>query len=315
MAGTFKTSVKIGSEPTKGYFERVKGTTNATFGGVRNNPIYAKNTPSRMGKEIAQALMVSTLKDPNGEREMDNERKVLASAIRYGANVEARRLMTFITAQLIGNLVSNRAGGGGALKLDTSTFARGLRKPAKWKPAFDTGGTVTWEPLSLGWMNEKGNELYFKDSGELKRQLSGMRASYPVALGGIVVKERSLTKKGRGQLIAQIHAAGAGRSRSVVLGSIDIQIFPNATPNLFPGLLTGRTNTVDITAGLERSSFIPQNIRDKLMGPKRGDFAYRFRPMMGPVTQFWMMHRIPAAIALAIEKGTRKRDRSDDWMK
>lgn len=309
MAGSLKTTIKIGSQPTKGYFRTVRGSDNAAFG-VRNNAVYAKNTQSRMGREIAAQLAASTLYQAGRERFFKEERKVLVTAIRHGANVEARRLTDFIATQMIGS-----AGGRFGVTWRSGFMMAGAKKPIGWKSAVPMDGQIEWAQLSLGWMYQKRQDLFFRHTGDLKRAVRAMRTSYPQSLGGINVREKDMTKSAMSKLRREAGDPGESHFRRVVLGSIEIEIFPRATPSLFPGLLTGKWDQIDTRAALEASQFVPSRIRDKLSGPRRGGHPYRFRPMLGPATQFWMMHRIPAAIATAINNGTRKRDRSDDWMR
>lgn len=299
MAGKLTTTVRIGGAPTQGYTKIIKGSKNTAFNGVRNNAIYAKNTQSKMGREIAQDLALAAV--GRAERDERHEIRVMRSSIEKAANIEARRLVDFISSKLIG-LEGARAKGGfsqGALK-------QGMKTAPKWKPATPMGGSVEWAPLSRRWMHQKHNETFFRNTGQLKAQVRALREAYPQALGGVRVRikeyDKGRQKKNRSLLDTPRFA----------LAELDIDIFPNARANLFPGLLTGQWDRIDTRAALENSDLLPGTMREKLSGPRRRGFPYRFRPMFGPVTQFWMMHRIPAAIAVAINNGTRKRDRSFD---
>lgn len=322
MAGKLTTTVRLGDAPTEGYVRVIRGSKNTAYGVDRNNAIYAKNTQSKMGREIAQGLALAAV--GRAERDERHEIRVLRSSIEKAANIEARRLIDFISSKLIG-LEGAYAKGGfsqGALK---QGMKQGMKTAPKWKPATPMGGSVEWAPLSRRWMhqrrnkayfrktgqpnngrwvNQKQNEAFFLDTGQLKAQVRALRETYPQTLGGVRVriKEYDKRRQTKNRLLLD--------TSRFSLAELDIDIFPNARPNLFPGLLTGQWDRIDTRAALENSDLLPGSMREKLSGPRRRGFPYRFRPMFGPVTQFWMMHRIPVAIAVAINNGTRKRDRS-----
>lgn len=297
MAGKLTTTVRLGGAPTKGYTQVIKGSKNAAYDNVRNNAIYARNTQWKMGAEIAEILAADAVS--RAERSERNEIRTMRSAIEKAANVEARRLMDFISSKLIG-LPGARYGA----SLREGYFSQGMKRGPRWRPATPIGGVIEWAPLSRRWIHQKGNESFFRDTGQLKAQIQALRTSYPQSLGGIrvTIKEYNRARQRRNRAVLD--------NRRFALAELNIEIFPLARPNLFPGLLTGQWDRIDTRAALENSSLIPTSIRDKLSGPRRNGFPYRFRPMLGPATQFWMMHRIPAAISLAINTGTRLRDRS-----
>lgn len=303
MAGKLQTTVRIGGKIVGSHSEYPRGP-NAVFGVSKNNAIYARATPSRIGKIISDQLVAYAVDNSHAARDIENEIKVLKNAIEHAGNVEARRIMDFINSKLVGRGEARF----GADYFDTQ-LAEGMKKPkGGWKPAFPVGGEVNWEPLSLGWMNHKRKtgtqNRYFQHTGDLRRTMRGMRASYPASLGGVEVTARTRGKRAQQNLR---RSAQDGQRRRVAFGELEIKIFPRVPANLFPGLLNGHWDTWDHQARLEASSFVPANIREKLAGPRQGGYAYRFRPMLGPVTQFWILHRIPAAIATAIANGTRTR--------
>lgn len=297
MAGKLTTTIRIGGVAEKGYTKVIKGSKNTAYGGVPNNAIYAKNTQSKMGREIAEILALDAVS--RAERSERNEIRSMRSAIEKAANVEARRLIDFISSKMIGL--------GGAREGATfrdSYLSSGMKRTPKWRPATPMGGAIEWAPLSRRWIHQKGNESFFRNTGQLSSQIRALRTAYPQSLGGVrvTIKEYDKARQRRNRSVLD--------TRRFALAELDIAIFPLARPNLFPGLLTGQWDRIDTRAALEGSSLLPGSMREKLSGPRRRGFPYRFRPMLGPVTQFWMMHRIPAAISVAINNGTRLRDRS-----
>lgn len=273
MAGALTTTVRIGGQS---YRERKK--------------IQGAQSPAVMGLQVAD--MITSQAVAKHERYFIHEQKALISAIRHAANIEARRLMDFVTRHMMGQ----NAGRYG-LDWKASSFMDGMKTNANWKPAFPLGGQIEWKALGRRYMHVKGNDRFFVNTGQLRATLQSMRTSYPAALGGIQVSVKGLTQKSL--YAVQRRAYGQDRRR-VILGSIDIKIFPNARVSHFPGLATGQWGQVDWYAGLEASTFIPASIREKLSGPRRGNYPYRFRPMLGPATQFWVLHRIPAAMSMAV---------------
>lgn len=302
MAGRLSTTVRVGGRASKTFTETLKGR------GVETQP------RSTIGRTIADLLVAEAV--DRDYRRFENERKVMVSSIQHAANIEMRRLIDFVTSQLIGlpspvitlaNRDTARKEGftPGAISWKSGMLMHGM-KTANWRPVFPISGAVEWAALSRSYIAQKGNRAFFQNTGQLKAQLRAMRSSYPQSLGGVKVSAKDLSRQSEKTLI---RAATDGVRRKVILASIDIQIFPNARPNHFPGLLTGRWDQVDLYAGLEASSFIPSSLREKLSGPRKNRFPYRFRPMLGPVTQFWALHRIPAAISIAIRNSNRIRQR------
>lgn len=273
MAGELRTTVRVGTES---YRTRQK--------------ITGSMSPAEIGSRIAGMITAQAINQH--ERYFVHEQAALVSALRHAGNVEARRLIDFVTRHMIGQ----NAGRYG-LDWKASSFMEGMKTNANWKPAFPVSGQLEWKALGRRYIHQKGNERFFVNTGQLRATLQGMRTSYPAALGGIQVSAKGLTQKALYQV--QRRAYGQDRRR-VILGSIEIKIFPHARVSDFPGLATGQWNQVDWYAGLEASTLIPGSIREKLSGPRRGNYPYRFRPMLGPATQFWVLHRIPAAMAMAV---------------
>lgn len=273
MAGELRTTVRVG---TQSYRTRQK--------------LQGSMSPADIGSRIAG--MITSQAINQHERYFVHEQMALVAALKHAGNVEARRLIDFVTRYMIGQ---NEARYG--RDFFETHLSGGMKTTAAWKPAFPIGGHVEWKPLSRRYLHHKGNDRFFVNTGQLRATLQGMRTSYPAALGGIQVSVKGLTQKALYQV--QRRAYGQDRRR-VILGSIDIKIFPHARISDFPGLATGKWDQIDWYAGLEASTLIPGSIREKLSGPRKGNYPYRFRPMLGPATQFWVLHRIPAAMATAV---------------
>lgn len=162
-----------------------------------------------------------------------------------------------------------------------------------------TGG-INWVDLTPRWVRykrakgSKGVRKFFWYRGQLKGQLqNGINVQAWVAkMGGVKVRMTSEANRLRPYRRRMIE-------RRWVVGSIDIEIFPNLTPALLPMLASRRwTDTTDGT--FERFMFNGK-MRDKLVGP-----PMKHRPLMQPITQFWLAFRIPTAIRRAIEVEMRR---------
>jgi hypothetical protein len=81
------------------------------------------------------------------------------------------------------------------------------------------------------------------------------------------------------------------------LGALRIHIFPRIGPALLPGLASGRWTQTTTDGRFERQLFGNAQWVRKLAGPPG-----RQRPIMQPVVQFWILHRIPRAIVPVLQK-------------
>lgn len=308
MAGKLSLRVQIGSNQPVVYDEQVMSGPNPTFGGARNTPTRASRTQNRISREISAMLTNEAVR--GDQRNFENDLKVMVSSLTKVGETESRRLIDFIGRHLI-----NRGDGPDGTDYFETDLMRGAKTSRNWTAAGPAQGQVSWEPLSRRWMHQKGNTRYFSNTGQLKREVLAMRHSYPEHLGGVKVKVRDMSKRAF-QVQSQRHAMADLGRRRIILANLEIQIFPNADARRFPGLATGRWDTVDRRATLETSSIFSKMASDKLRNMKTRGKANkphfnptRFRPMFGPATQFWIMHRIPAVLGGAIERGVRLRRR------
>lgn len=305
MAGTLKTIVKIGARPATTNIETIRGRgVRDTFSGRTTNAVYARAAASRIDIEIAR-MMVGSLLENEISRGPKSDQGVMATAMRNAAQAEASQLITFISRWLLDidantqgvkaliyeNMAQLRGGGG----LDRSF--RGGGRPLQ--------GQVDWHGLGRRYLHEKKDKRFFRNTGKLARSIMSMRNSYPDSLGGITVERLDFTKSRKKQL-ANLLLEGPAK-RAVILGTIEVKIFPKADRGLFPGLMTGNWAQTDALARLENSGFFQGSTRRKLRGPTNDGFPFRFRPIFGPVTQFWMLHRIPSAMAAALKKSSKAR--------
>lgn len=307
MAGRLTTVVRIGSAAPVAYDEKVMGGPNPLYGG-RNTPTRASRTPNKLARELTNALLNEAISKQ--ERNFERELKVMITAIKYAADVESRKLIDFIARHMVGV-----RGAEHGVDFKNTYFQNGMKTwTGRMKPSTPLQGQVEWTALSRSWMDRKRNDQFFVHTGQLKQEILGMRASYPAALGGIQVRVQQMSDRTR-KMRSNRYQKNEVDRRRVVLASLEIVIFPRADATRFPGLATGKWDTVDRRATLEASGIFSEMASRKLRGlSKRNGRDHfnptRFRPMFGPATQFWMMHRIPVAIADAIRRGTKLRDRN-----
>lgn len=307
MAGRLTTVVRIGDASPVTYDEKVMGGPNALYGGARNTPTRASRTPNRISKEITNALLNEAIS--RQERNFERELKVMITAIKYAADVESRKLTDFIARHLIGKPEADYGG-----DYFETNLSQGMKTWTKsMRPSLPVQGHVQWEALSASWIGKKRNTQFFVHTGQLKREVQGMRSSYPAALGGIEVKVQQMSERTR-RMRSTRYQKNEVERRRITLASLEIVIFPRADATKFPGLSTGKWDTVDRRATLEASGIFSELASRKLrgLGKRNGRDHFnpkRFRPMFGPATQFWMMHRIPVAIADAVNRGTKLRTR------
>jgi len=165
-------------------------------------------------------------------------------------------------------------------------------------------GGMNWIDLSSRWVRMKmykdlkrgpqNARKFFADTGNLKGTLrSGQnQASWISRFGGIKIKSHHDVTKLRQYRKTQIE-------KRWVLGELEIQIFPNISQALLPMLSSHRWT--DHNEGAFENMLFSGKTRDKLVGPPG-----RHRPLLQPITQFWMAFRIPAAIKRSIRAEFKK---------
>lgn len=153
-------------------------------------------------------------------------------------------------------------------------------------------GTIYWQNLSESWVDYKGStrpqsaRKFFVHHGSLQRLLLQHSTAYVRRLGGVKA-DAAVAREKRGPVQA--------RELKTVLGEITVTIFPNINMSLLPMMSSNRWTSHNEGA-FERRFFSGQ-MREKLIGPEG-----KHRPLILPITQFWMMFRIPKAVAEAVNR-------------
>ena len=302
MAGTLKTTVRLAGGYQRTSTEILKGMgAKDSFSGKTTNPVYARAAVSRINAEITSLLLENTLENEL-VRGNKMDQRVMATALKKAAENELKKLIPFISRFLLNIPKTDYEGGfSDANLMHGSTLARGTRRRR-------IEGDVDWPGLSPVTMKRSKGKTFFKDKGDLARRIRTMATSYPQRLGGVKVTRKDFTKRNKADLARALLKGGA---RPIILSTLDIQVAPDAPRGLLPGLQTGSWDLIDPRARLEQSGFIADTVVEKkLRGPLGGgqsQYPYRFRPLFGPVTQFWLLHRVPNAMAIAMANTSKAR--------
>lgn len=214
----------------------------------------------------------------------------MADAVRMAATLEALKLFGEI-----GSLIDSQA--------------RGIQ------------GIVRWKPLSYQYEIWKGSYLrgrakrgrgrhadvarasaaansFFALSGRLNAYFKKNGHSIVLNRFGGVRVEADVSRLPKRRLtLIDATAEVQGRSFKFNLGRISVHMFPSISPHLMPMLASGRWSDTSEKASFERA-MLPKGVADKLSGGKRGTY----RPLVLPMTQFFILKRIPAAIQVAVSK-------------
>jgi hypothetical protein len=308
--GKLTVRVQIGSDQPVVFNEKTMSGPNEVYRG-RNTPTRASRTQARIGREISGMLMdEAVLKE---QRTFANEMKVMIKAIKVEGEREANRMIDFITRSMM-RLDQGDSGVDFSERYLNQGSPMGTNRV--WQNAKPPVGSFEWAPLNQSWIRTKRQSRYFEHKGQLLREIRGMRRSYPQSLGGVQVAVREMSDLARRRQKRKF-VYQEMQSRRTILANLEVQILPRAGAHHFPGLATGRWDTIDRRAAFELSGAFSQEAGEKLAnlhkpknkaGRKRVN-PKRFRPMFGPVTQYWIMHRIPRAIGAAINRGTKLRQR------
>lgn len=289
-------------------------TSSSTLKVYPNQPLPTSDRKFHLA-QAALAREITTMGvAQHAQRTFVRELNQTINEVQRAANLEATKLIPTMARTLIGTKLSGYSG-----DFDDSDLSGNLGTHVTSRMRLPVSGIVEWRDLSKRWMNVKKNRYFFRGkSRQLKSQLRSFAVSYPAQLGGIKVGHRGGGPNSLRywQKKFDQYSQTADSRRRMVIRQLDIQIFPNADRRLFPGLKTGRWNTADMNALLERTSnVLNSEIRNKLANVTTRSTKWSanrrtkahfnpttFRPMLGPVTQFWMMHRIPWAIQKALSR-------------
>jgi hypothetical protein len=163
-------------------------------------------------------------------------------------------------------------------------------------------GSVTWDGLSEPYGSRKRREGFTEGvmvrHGYLRNYLSDYSNSVLSKFGAIEVDVR-VAKVGVShdeRSFDRLRSGPSSRSYMLPLGRIEVRIFPNISEGLLPGLASRRWTDLGSSNGeLERQFFPAQQA--KKLAPNARKF-----PLILPLTQFWMLVRIPNAIGIALAK-------------
>lgn len=157
-------------------------------------------------------------------------------------------------------------------------------------------GGINWVDLTPRWVRFKryshpqNANKFFKHRGRLVAQLRtpSNQAAWVTRFGGIKVTANQAVGRLKRRRKTEVE-------RKWVIGDLTIKVFPNISASLLPMLASHRWS--DHGNGEFENAFFRGVMREKLVGP-----VLRHRPLLQPITQFWMAFRIPRAIERAINR-------------
>ena len=216
----------------------------------------------------------------------ERELKVIKRSIENAADREIKRITPFIANTLIGM----RSPSTGSFELTPTFFGNDplqvLRGPTK--PGPRPFGSITWKPLSPNTLRSKSENKnrFFLHTGVLRQFFKQAAPGLLAAIGKtrvdvVMAKEQHI---GEGKIIRKV-------------AELKIRIAPSITSTLLPALATGRWTDVDPKMRLERKIGAGADIMRKLTGPTRAGYNYIHRPLLQPVVNFWLLHRVPTVIS------------------
>jgi hypothetical protein len=204
----------------------------------------------------------------------------LQAGILAAAEPEAIRMFDAMV-RIIDN---SHSGSGGFSAADLNT-SRALRlRPAS--------GSVSWKPLTDRWMDRKvaHRDTFFRNTDRLRSHIERYKGSFVRRMGGVkIVGLQTAARKGSRSLAREAQMTG-----KMALAHLEIQIFPNISPMLF-GMLASRDWTSGANSNFTRTVLGDRQFAQKLDGPPGAH-----RPLLQPLTQFWILNRMPSVIQRAI---------------
>lgn len=168
-----------------------------------------------------------------------------------------------------------------------------------------SGGSIVWAELKRDYHNRKISEGFrggfFSRTGALSNAL--LRYEPQIIngrFGGVTVSvdpaELPYLAASGTKVLEPIQKDGRGYK--FYLGKIRIKIFPDISRALLPGLASRRWIDTGTTKGSMERAMLPPSIAKKL-APQGDGSQLAYRPLVLPITQFFMLIRIPNAIAAA----------------
>ena len=257
-----------------------------------------KNTSPAAVEGVVQNTIISAMVDRTFAVTPERLAR-LAVRLEMAANEEALQLFQAIAGVIdrgrdnfsaiqIGN--PKDANPGGVVRWDKLSDRYALWKArrglaAKRGQRTRTGSTRRYVQQGAG---------FYTLTGDLHRYFDRNSSSIVLnRFGGVRIRVqrdqlKHSTTRGKGTTAARVE-----------LGRLQVQIFPRVDSSLMPMLASRRWDKVGETQ-LERES-LPPRVADKLSGGRYGPV----RPLVTPTVQFFILHRIPNAIARELRKATR----------
>lgn len=262
-------------------------------------------------KKAANAIGGMVLENIVGETASVSPKmlKKLAARIRLAANAEAALLMGTVfdvLEQNTGN--ASRPGGMSAKSMMHRNPVAGIN--------VKTRGSVSWAPLTdrYYWAKSRkypgSQDRFFERSGELKAYLSTQDGAITNKFGGVTVSVKLKgMRRGRGndntgygaRALAVAKADGSIPEKSfeeAFLGRITVKIFPNISPMLLPMLSSRSWTDVSPDGAFEAAYVKDQTMRQRLSGKGIGPQ----RHLLQPITQFFILNRIPTTVTNTINR-------------
>lgn len=256
--------------------------------------------------------------------------KVQKRLIEAAANAEARRLMSFITRQMM-KIMSKYSYSDSASfqSITTDDMIRMANSISQQRTGYASAdkirhptGQLRWQNLGLSWLKKKGfsKPFFIGKTGGLRQEIMSLRSWPQTHLGGVKV-----TMKRRFKRTQRRMARRNDLKREFLIGELNVVIFPGATRSTMPGLGTDNWST---HAGSEMAPGLSPSAVKKLSGPTNSEIKNNrgrslrkgrvsndtrhglFRPMLTPAAQFWATYRIPMAIRMASRKALSRKDKS-----
>lgn len=169
-----------------------------------------------------------------------------------------------------------------------------------------TSGGINWEPLAANTVRDK--KKHFPRNKDRILVRTGALATYLLQSSKSVVENRfggievNVDDAARGlDRTRQLRFSEGDRNYKTILGTIKLRIFPRIAPSLLPGLASRRWTDLGGTWGAMERATLPPGVSKKL-APEGSGARLPYRPLILPLTQFWMLVRIPNAVGLALQK-------------
>ncbi|MGH6957629.1 MAG: hypothetical protein ACREEW_13270 [Caulobacteraceae bacterium] len=245
--------------------------------------------------ELERQISETILKGVSGElADVGNRRlRHLAEIIKDVATEEAHKLFTVLV-----DLIDQEQAGTSYAGFASAALTMGTTLDWSFNRN-QLGGRVEWPALNDHYYKFKRRHQpshanqFFQFSGRLRAYFNNQGVSIvDNRLGGVDVTP--IIKKNEGELQLFTRAASEPGERTVedvLLGKIEIKIFPRVAPSLLPGLASHRWTEVLMDGSFEKDIF--GNLRT---GQKLANKDGRYRALVAPAVQFWILTRIPNAI-------------------